>query len=99
ESNNWDASLTEGESLNQIIKRIKDFFDKVRMDKTMHGYQRILAISHGGTILSVLPHLVENLTVDFLSEYRMENSDFIVLDVTDSAIYSKSIHFERKIYY
>ncbi|MFX1255419.1 MAG: histidine phosphatase family protein [Promethearchaeota archaeon] len=97
ESNNWDASLTGGESLNQIIKRMKDFFDKVRIDKTKHGYQRILAIGHGGTILSIIPHLVENLTVDFLSEYRMNNSDFIVLDVTDTAIYSKSIHFERKI--
>jgi broad specificity phosphatase PhoE len=86
ENDNHDASLPGGESLSQIIHRLRKFLDYVILRPLDTSNMRIITVSHGGVLMSSLPFLVSNLNTDFRKLFQMNPTDYINVKITNSEI-------------
>ena len=75
----WDSRFEGGESLPDIQARFLPFVDRITRE---HGKaDNILLVSHGGTLLGVLPILLKNIDHTFAYDHiHLGNTDVIIAE-------------------
>jgi probable phosphoglycerate mutase len=81
-----EARLEGGESLSEIVARLRGCIADLQADPHCQGSLPALAIGHGGTFLAALPFLGAGIDHAYLSQYRFGNCDYLRLSVTGDAI-------------
>ncbi len=92
EADDLHASISEGESLVQIISRIKDFIEYVRERYSKNSNVRLLVVCHGGILMSSLPFLLVNLSPRFRRSFYLETTDFISMEIMEQNSYVNQIY-------
>ena len=74
----WDSRFPGGESLLDIRARFVPFIEQITRE---HGEaDNLLLVSHGGTLLSVLPTVLTNVDHAFAYTHHLGNTDIIIVE-------------------
>jgi len=74
----WDSRFEGGESLLDIQARFLPLVERIIHE---HGEaDNILLVSHGGTLLGVLPILLKNIDHAFATTHHLGNTDAIIIE-------------------
>jgi probable phosphoglycerate mutase len=91
DNENYNASLSGGESLTQILKRISNFLEDMRLKYSDHPNIVLSVITHGGVIMSSFPFLVTNLSSKFRKSFQINTTDYISVEVLESEFVVRTI--------
>jgi broad specificity phosphatase PhoE len=77
---NWDASVGEGESLNDIRDRFVPFIETL---KGRYGNEQgsIILVGHGGTYRCMLPLVLSNVDFSFSMDNTIGHTSYVLADL------------------
>jgi broad specificity phosphatase PhoE len=80
---NGQARIEGGESLDEVQARFTQLIDTLRAEPPGGP---VLLVSHGGTLISVLPRLAANLDADFARQRSLGHTEVIVVEMSVDAL-------------
>jgi probable phosphoglycerate mutase len=80
----WEARIPGGESHLEIQARFLPFIEGLLESFTG---ENVLLVGHGGTMLSMLPLILENIDFDFVRDHHIDHTVPIIAEIRPAGLY------------